>query len=125
VGGSDPTPVIGGTFPSVDAKQEWKQVLEHMTQTTKGRAWSVCAGWALNPEFSTWTPFLPSFGFELGVHDRPRSAQDDPTSTHSSWRVGISPNRQKASGDAIEQATAMHVPLPIALTIFERSGCRD
>jgi len=113
-GGSDPTPVIGGTFPSVDAKQEWKQVLEPHDADYEGESLVGATGWALNPEFSDVDlPFYHPFGFDWEFTIALDQPQDDPTKYTFLLARGNQSQQAEGSGDAIEQATAMHVPLPI------------
>src|SRR5262249_33507101 len=51
-GKADPTPQVGGTFPSVDAQLEWKQVLPPNEADYEDPNLVGATGWALNPEFS-------------------------------------------------------------------------
>ena len=63
-GQENPTPVIGGTFPSSDAKQEWKQVLAP-GEDYEGSNLVGFTGWALDPDFSNAdVPFNHPFDFD-------------------------------------------------------------
>ena len=56
--------MIGGTFPSSDAKQEWKQVLAP-GEDYEGSNLVGFTGWALDPDFSNAdAPFNHPFDFD-------------------------------------------------------------
>jgi hypothetical protein len=114
-GGSDPTPVIGGTFPSVDAQQEWKQVLEPHEEDHEGPDNMVGAtGWALNPDFSgADVPFTHPFGFDWEFMIALDQPHDDPTKYTFLLARGNQSQQAEGTGAAVEQATAMSIPLPV------------
>ena len=74
LGRNQPTPVIGGNFPSVDARQEWKQVLAP-DEDYEVNLVGAC-GWVLGPRFSGGDlpfdhPFDVDWEFMLAVDDDP------------------------------------------------------
>lgn len=91
LGQPDPSDILGGTFPSRDAQQEWKQVLPaDLTNTAAHEADQEvsnlvgASGWALDPHYSGGdVPFTHPFGFDwefMVALDRPPR---NPTSTPS------------------------------------------
>jgi hypothetical protein len=59
------SPSVGGTFPSVDAKQEWKQVLTPHEEDYEDNNLVGATGWVLNPTVSEEDfPFDHPFAFD-------------------------------------------------------------
>jgi hypothetical protein len=110
-GKQNPTPVIGGAFPSFDAQQEWKQVLapeEDYDQFTLVGA----TGWALTPKFSgTDVPFTHPFGldweFKLALDQPP----DNPTKYTSLLARG-NQIRDEDGPLPIDQASGLNIAVP-------------
>jgi hypothetical protein len=107
-GKQDPTPVVGGHFPSVDAKQEWKQVLPSDLNNTdahdmdyEGSNLVGAVGWALNPEFSgADVPFDHPFGFDWEF----LMALDQPPDNPKQYTFLLTPADQSFSEDGVPEA---------------------
>jgi hypothetical protein len=70
-GKKDPTFLVGGPFPSLDAQQEWKQVEDPAEDYEVDLIGA--SGWILQKEDSgADVPFTHPFGARLGVHGRGR-----------------------------------------------------
>jgi len=122
-GQSNPTVIIGGKFPSDDAKQEWKQVLPpDLTDTAAHEAdyeetLVGATGWALNPEFSgADVPFDHPFGFDWEF----MLALDQPAGDPKRYTFLLTPADQSCDedgfSDAVEQAANLKdkgQPIPI------------
>jgi hypothetical protein len=114
-GQENATPVIGGTFPSSDAKQEWKQVLAP-DEDYEGSNLVGLTGWALHPDFSTAdVPFNHPFDFDwefLVALDQPK---DDPNRYTFVLTPGDQSCEEDGFADAFQQAQNLKpdaVPIP-------------
>ena len=125
-GQEDETSVIGGTFPSWDAKQEWKQVLAP-DEDYEGSNLVGLTGWALGPDFSAAdVPF--DHPFPGSVSDDPNgwvfdweflAALDQPPDDPNRYTFLLTPGDQSCEeegfGDAMGQAQSLKpdpVPVP-------------
>lgn len=112
-GGPNPTPVIGGAFPSIDARLEWKQVAQPHDADYEGPNLVGATGWALNPEFSgADVPFTHPFDFDWEFMLALDEPADDPT--RYSFLLARANQSQEVEGgsEAVQQAMDMHIPLP-------------
>jgi hypothetical protein len=126
LGQDNATPVIGGTYPSWDAKQEWKQVLAP-DDDYEGSNLVGLTGWALGPDFSgADVPF--DHPFPTSVSDDPKgwtfdweflAALDQPTNDPNRYTFLLTPGDQSCEeegfGDAMQQAQSLKpnpVPVP-------------
>jgi hypothetical protein len=108
-GKPQPTPLVGGAFPSIDARQEWKQVVA--PEEDYEVALVGASGWVLDPGFSgADLPFDHPFGFDwefmLAVDQPP----DDPTKYTSLLARGNQVPEEDA--EIINRARDLQIPLP-------------
>ena len=112
-GGSDPTPLIGGAFPSMDARLEWKQVAEPHDADYEGENLVGATGWALNPDFSgSDVPFTHPFGFDWEFMVALDQPADDPTKYSFLLARGNQAQTVEGASEAIQQAAEIGIPLP-------------
>lgn len=111
---------IGGPFPSVDAKEEWKQVLPpDLTDTAaheadfEGPNLVGATGWVLHPEGSGGdVPFDHPFGFDWEF----MLALDQPDAEKKRYTFLLTPGDQTCDEEgyceAVKTAQAIAVPIP-------------
>ncbi len=108
LGKDQPTPLVGGEFPSVDARQEWKQVLAPEEDYEVDLV-GAC-GWVLGPGFSGGDlPFDHPFGvdweFMLAV-------DDDPSYTSLLARGNQVPEEDP---NIVNRARDLQIPVPAGI----------
>jgi hypothetical protein len=107
LGKDQPTSLVGGVFPSVDARQEWKQV-QAPEEDYDVDLVGAC-GWVLEPKFSGGdVPFDHPFGFDWEFM---LAVDDDPSYTSLLAR-----GNQVPAGDEdpniINHARDLQIPVP-------------
>lgn len=110
LGQPDPSDVLGGTFPSRDAQQEWKQVLPaDLTNTAaheadqEGNNLVGASGWALDPHYSGGdVPFTHPFAFDWEF----MIALDRPAEEPDRYTFLLTPADQSCSEEGFPDAVA-------------------
>ena len=110
LGQPDPSDILGGTFPSRDAQQEWKQVLPaDLTNTAaheedqEGSNLVGASGWALDPHYSGGdVPFTHPFGFDWEF----MLALDRPADEPDTYTFLLTPADQSCSEEGFPDAVA-------------------
>jgi hypothetical protein len=114
-----PTFKVGGHFPSLDAKQEWKQVLLPPEEDYEVEL-AGASGWMLNPEFSkSDVPFDHPFGFDwecmVAVDHPPDGAAEPPADTPATdYTPLLARGNQVPEEDdqVINRARGLQIPIP-------------
>jgi len=107
-GKAHPTPVVGGTFPSVDAQQEWKQVLPPNDADYEDSNLVGATGWALNPGFSgADVPFDHPFDSDWEF----AFALDQPAQDPKRYTFLLTRGNQSYSDDSMAPSTTQAINL--------------
>lgn len=105
LGKDQPTPLVGGNFPSVDARLEWKQVLAP-DEDYEVDLVGAC-GWVLGPRFSGGdVPFDHPFDFDWEFM---LAVDDDPSYTSLLARGNQVPEEDP---DIVNRARDLQIPVP-------------